>query len=74
VRTRAHGWSRPPGARRGPAFAATLHIGVRERRFPWRARWVRLVSLALPSNMRTARALGLTVSNSMQLLADEVIE
>jgi hypothetical protein len=66
VHTRAHGWSRPPGARRGPAFAATLHIGVRERRFPWRARWVRLVSLALPSK--------LTVSNSMQLLADEVIE
>jgi putative ABC transport system substrate-binding protein len=25
-------------------------------------------------NMKTAKALGLTISNSMQLLADEVIE
>jgi len=36
--------------------------------------FVRLDRFELVINMRTAKALGLTVSNPMQLLADEVIE
>jgi hypothetical protein len=33
-----------------------------------------LASFELVNNIKTANALGLTVPNSMQLLADEVIE
>jgi putative ABC transport system substrate-binding protein len=36
--------------------------------------FVRIDRFELVINMRTAKALGLAVSNSMQLLADEVIE
>jgi hypothetical protein len=33
-----------------------------------------VVKLELVSNLKTAKALGLTVSNQIQLLADEVVE
>jgi hypothetical protein len=55
-------------------WSAFTPAGFSKARGPPIYRCSRLTKFELVINLQTAKGLGLTVSNEMQLLADEVIE